>query len=89
MHDAWESTEVFGEGNIVHDMFVNEEREPGLKSSAEYLCRFISGPHPMRLALFDFRQAVDYRLEILGGLTVAMALIPEAVAFALIAGLSP
>lgn len=38
----------------------------------------------MRLALFDFRQAVDYRLEILSGLTVAMALIPEAVAFALI-----
>ena len=43
----------------------------------------------MRLALFNFRQAVDYRLEILSGLTVAMALIPEAVAFALIAGLSP
>ena len=43
----------------------------------------------MRLALFDFRQSVDYRLEILSGLTVAMALIPEAVAFALIAGLSP
>lgn len=26
----------------------------------------------MRLALFDFRQAVDYRLEILSGLTVAI-----------------
>jgi len=24
MHDALESTEVFGEGNIVHDLFVNE-----------------------------------------------------------------
>lgn len=43
----------------------------------------------MKLALFDFRQAVDYKLEILSGLTVALALIPEAVAFALIAGLSP
>ena len=43
----------------------------------------------MRIALFDLRQTVDYRLEILSGLTVAMALIPEAVAFALIAGLSP
>ena len=43
----------------------------------------------MRLALFDFCQAVDYLLEILSGLTIAMALIPEAVAFALIAGLSP
>ena len=41
------------------------------------------------LNFFDFRQAVDYKLEMLSGLTVAMALIPEAVAFALIAGLSP
>ena len=39
--------------------------------------------------LFDFSQKVDYKTEILSGLTVAMALIPEAVAFALIAGLSP
>jgi len=39
--------------------------------------------------LFDLSQKVDYRTEILSGLTVAMALIPEAVAFALIAGLSP
>ena len=41
------------------------------------------------LNFFDFRQAVNYRLEILSGITVALALIPEAVAFALIAGLSP
>lgn len=41
------------------------------------------------LNLFDFRQTIDYKLEVLSGLTVAMALIPEAVAFALIAGLSP
>ncbi|MBB6324667.1 SulP family sulfate permease [Algoriphagus iocasae] len=41
------------------------------------------------LNLFDFRQLVDYKTEILSGLTVAMALIPEAVAFAFIAGLSP
>jgi SulP family sulfate permease len=39
--------------------------------------------------LFDLSQPVDYRTEILSGLTVALALIPEAVAFALIAGLSP
>ncbi|MDB5193924.1 MAG: sodium-independent anion transporter [Segetibacter sp.] len=39
--------------------------------------------------LFDFSQKVNYKTEILAGLTVAMALIPEAVAFALIAGLSP
>lgn len=39
--------------------------------------------------LFDFSQKVNYKTEILSGLTVALALIPEAVAFALIAGLSP
>jgi SulP family sulfate permease len=39
--------------------------------------------------LFDFNQKVDYKTEVLSGLTVAIALIPEAVAFALIAGLSP
>tara|TARA_R110000868_G_scaffold259361_6_gene517365 strand:- start:12474 stop:14009 length:1536 start_codon:yes stop_codon:yes gene_type:complete len=43
------------------------------------------------LNLFDisFTEKIDYKTEILSGLTVAMALIPEAVAFALIAGLSP
>ncbi|GMQ28993.1 SulP family inorganic anion transporter [Algoriphagus confluentis] len=39
--------------------------------------------------LFDLSQKVDYKIEILSGLTVALALIPEAVAFAFIAGLSP
>jgi len=41
------------------------------------------------LNLFDFSKKADYKTEILAGLTVAMAMIPEAVAFALIAGLSP
>ncbi len=41
------------------------------------------------IQLFDFNQKVNYRTEILSGLTVALALIPEAIAFALIAGLSP
>ena len=39
--------------------------------------------------LFQVREKINYKTEILSGLTVAMALIPEAVAFALIAGLSP
>lgn len=39
--------------------------------------------------LFDFKQKVDYKIEVLSGLTVALALVPEAIAFALIAGLSP
>jgi sulfate permease, SulP family len=38
--------------------------------------------------LFDFSQKIDYRTEVLSGVTVALALVPEAVAFALIAGLS-
>lgn len=41
------------------------------------------------IRLFDFSQKVNYKTEILSGLTVAIALVPEAVAFALIAGLSP
>ena len=41
------------------------------------------------LNLFDFSAPINYKTEVLSGLTVAMALIPEAVAFALIAGLSP
>ena len=39
--------------------------------------------------LFDLSQKVNYRTEILSGLTVALALVPEAVAFALIPGFSP
>ncbi len=41
------------------------------------------------LNLFDFKQKVNFKTEVLSGLTVALALVPEAVAFALIAGLSP
>ncbi|KJS06883.1 MAG: sulfate permease [Flavobacteriales bacterium BRH_c54] len=39
--------------------------------------------------LFDLTQKVNYRTEVLSGLTVALALVPEAVAFSLLAGLSP
>jgi SulP family sulfate permease len=39
--------------------------------------------------LFDLDQKVNYKTELLSGLTVALALVPEAVAFSLIAGLSP
>jgi len=41
------------------------------------------------LNFFDFKQKINYRIEILSGLTVALALVPEAIAFALMAGLSP
>lgn len=41
------------------------------------------------LNLFNFQQKIDYKTEVLSGLTVALALVPEAIAFALIAGLSP
>ena len=41
------------------------------------------------LRLFDFTYTFSYKTEILSGITVALALVPEAVAFALIAGLSP
>lgn len=49
----------------------------------------ISDPMHQILHLFDLKQKVNYKTEILSGLTVAMALVPEAVAFAFIAGVSP
>ncbi|MBN2764751.1 MAG: SulP family inorganic anion transporter [Paludibacteraceae bacterium] len=39
--------------------------------------------------LFDSIKQINYKTEVLAGLTVALALIPEAIAFAMIAGLSP
>lgn len=39
--------------------------------------------------LFDLTQKLNYKTEVLSGLTVAIALVPEAIAFALLAGLSP
>lgn len=41
------------------------------------------------LNLFDFSQKVNYRTEILAGLTVAMTMIPESLSFAILAGLPP
>lgn len=41
------------------------------------------------LRLFDFSAKINYKTEVLSGITVALALVPEAVAFAMIAGLSP
>ena len=41
------------------------------------------------LDLFGLNDKIDYKIEILAGVTVSLALIPEAVAFAMIAGLSP
>ena len=39
--------------------------------------------------LFDLSQKVNYKTEILSGITVALALVPEAIAFSMIAGFSP
>lgn len=41
------------------------------------------------LHFFDFKQKVNYKTEILAGLTVAMTMIPESLSFAILAGLSP
>lgn len=41
------------------------------------------------LNLFDFQQKVDYKIEILAGLTVAMTMIPESLSFAILAGFPP
>lgn len=39
--------------------------------------------------LFDFSQKVNYKNEILAGLTVAMTMMPESLSFAILAGLPP
>lgn len=43
----------------------------------------------LTLNLFDFSQKVNYRNEILAGLTVAMTMIPESLSFAILAGFPP
>lgn len=43
----------------------------------------------LALNLFDFSQKVNYRNEILAGLTVAMTMIPESLSFAILAGFPP
>jgi SulP family sulfate permease len=55
-----------------------------------YFCSFFQRQNMKQyLNLFDLQQKVDYKNEVLSGLTVALALVPEAIAFAMIAGLSP
>jgi SulP family sulfate permease len=41
------------------------------------------------LPRFDFSQKVNYKTEILAGLTVAMTMMPESLSFAILAGLPP
>lgn len=39
--------------------------------------------------LFDFNKTINYKIEILAGLTVAMTMIPESLSFAILAGFPP
>lgn len=41
------------------------------------------------LRLFDFSQKVNFKIEILAGLTVAMTMIPESLSFAILGGFPP
>ncbi|KOS04669.1 sulfate permease [Flavobacterium akiainvivens] len=41
------------------------------------------------MKLFDFSQKINYKNEILAGLTVAMTMIPESLSFAILAGFPP
>ncbi|WP_346237846.1 SulP family inorganic anion transporter [Niabella insulamsoli] len=41
------------------------------------------------IRLFDFSHKINYRTEILAGLTVAMTMIPESLSFAILAGFPP
>lgn len=42
-----------------------------------------------QIRFFDFSQKVNYKTEILAGMTVAMTMIPESLSFAILAGFSP
>jgi sulfate permease, SulP family len=42
-----------------------------------------------QLNLFDLKQKVNFKIEILAGLTVAMTMIPESLSFAILAGFPP
>ncbi len=44
---------------------------------------------PGVLNLFDFKQKVNYKTEVLAGLTVAMTMMPESLSFAILAGFPP
>ena len=55
----------------------------------EHTSNFIFHSMQKVFNLFDLKQKVDYKTEVLSGLTVALALVPEAIAFAMIAGFSP
>ncbi|MBK0381928.1 SulP family inorganic anion transporter [Pedobacter sp. SD-b] len=41
------------------------------------------------LNLFNFEQKIDYKVEILAGITVAMTMMPESLSFAILAGFPP
>ena len=41
------------------------------------------------LNFYDFKKQINYKTEVLSGLTVALALVPEAIAFSLMADMSP
>jgi SulP family sulfate permease len=41
------------------------------------------------LNIFDFKQKVNYKTEVLSGLTVAMTMMPESLSFAILAGFPP
>lgn len=57
----------------------------------DYLCSFNYLNYTMKFnyTLFDFSQKVNYKTEVLAGLTVAMTMIPESLSFAILAGFPP
>ena len=60
-----------------------------MKKYTRYYRRKYSAQYKKVFNLFEQSSEVSIKTEVLSGITVALALIPEAVAFALIAGLSP
>ncbi|CAM3985532.1 sulfate permease, SulP family [Pedobacter westerhofensis] len=51
--------------------------------------KFVSLHMPSSYSLFDFSRKINYKTEILAGLTVAMTMMPESLSFAILAGFPP
>ncbi|SEB14390.1 sulfate permease, SulP family [Pedobacter hartonius] len=54
-----------------------------------YVCAMANKAIRRLIQLFDFSQKINYKTEILAGLTVAMTMMPESLSFAILAGFPP
>lgn len=69
--------------------FGREMRFPDGQAISVFLLINNTGRVQGYLNLFDFKQKINYKNEVLAGLTVAMTMMPESLSFAILAGFPP